>query len=167
MRVMAIALVCVMAAAAISSGVLVAQNGASRSPVTAAQYEQWKRDLSNWGRWGKDDQIGALNLITQAKRRQAAALVKDGVSVSLAADADTVKAVDNPTPYEVTMQGISSDRIAVNYHGIAHTHLDSLAHINENGVFYNGYTPDADLVIKQGHQKNSINNVKDGIYTGG
>jgi hypothetical protein len=52
-----------------------------------------------------------------------------------------VKAVDNPTPYEVTMQGISSDRIAVSYHGIAHTHLDSLAHINENGVFYNGYTP--------------------------
>ena len=57
--------------------------------MTAAQYEQWKRDLSNWGRWGKDDQIGALNLITPAKRRQAAALVKDGISVSLAADADT------------------------------------------------------------------------------
>ena len=43
------------------------------------------------------------------------------------------------------MQGIGSDRMAVSYHGIAHTHLDSLAHINENGVFYNGYTPDADL----------------------
>src|SRR5262245_63919626 len=167
MRALAIALVYLMAAAAVSDGVLVAQKGAPKSEVTAAQYEQWKRDLSNWGRWGKDDQIGALNLITPAKRRQAAALVKDGVSVSLAADADTVKAVDNPTPYEVTMQGISSDRIAVSYHGIAHTHLDSLAHINENGVFYNGYTPDADLVIKQGHQKNSINNVKDGIYTGG
>ena len=77
------------------------------------------------------NQIGAVNLITPAKRRQAAALVKDGISVSLAADADTVKAVDNPTPYEVTMQGISSDRIAISYHGIAHTHLDSLAHSNE------------------------------------
>ena len=109
-----------------------------KHPVSAEQYQRWKTELSNWGRWGKDDQIGALNLITPAKRRQAAALVKEGVSVSLAADADTVKAVDNPNPYEVTMQGIGSDRIAINYHGIAHTHLDSLAHINEQGVFYNG-----------------------------
>jgi kynurenine formamidase len=141
--------------------------GNSAGTVTDAQYERWKKELSNWGRWGKDDQIGALNLITPAKRRQAAALVKDGVSVSLAADADTMKAVDNPSPYEVTMQGIGSDRIAVSYHGIAHTHLDSLAHINESGVFYNGYTPDADVVVKQGHQKNSIYNVKDGILTRG
>ena len=31
---------------------------APAGPVTAAQYERWKTDLSNWGRWGKDDQIG-------------------------------------------------------------------------------------------------------------
>jgi len=97
--------------------------------VTEAEYDRWKKELSNWGRWGKDDQIGALSLITPAKRRQAAALVKDGF-FSLAGDADTVKAVDNPNPYEHTMLGIGSDRIAVGYHGIAHTHLDSLAHIN-------------------------------------
>ena len=42
--------------------------------VSAEQYQRWKTELSNWGRWGKDDQIGALNLITPAKRRQAAAL---------------------------------------------------------------------------------------------
>jgi hypothetical protein len=144
MRAFAVASVSIVAATAVSIGLLNAQSTGSKSPVTAAQYDQWKRDLSNWGRWGKDDQIGALNLITPAKRRQAATLVKDGVSVSLAADVDTVKAVDNPTPYEVTMQGIGSDRLAVSYHGIAHTHLDSLAHIHENGVFYNGYTPSAD-----------------------
>src|ERR1051325_3812589 len=118
--------------------------------VTPAEYERWKKDLSNWGRWGKDDQIGALNLITPAKRKQAAGLVKDGVTVSLAADADTVKAVDNPNPYELTMLAIGSDRIGVNYHGIAHTHIDSLAHIHENGVFYNGYTPAEDAVLKNG-----------------
>lgn len=166
MRALAMASACGMVVGLLSGAGLVAQGAPSRV-ITAEQYQQWKRDLSNWGRWGKDDQIGALNLITPAKRRQAAALVKDGVSVSLAADADTVKAVDNPTPYEVTMLGISSDRIAVSYHGIAHTHLDSLAHINENGVFYNGYTPDADAVVKQGHQKNSIHNVKNGIVTRG
>jgi len=135
--------------------------------VAPAEYERWKKDLSNWGRWGKDDQIGALNLITPAKRKQAATLVKEGFSVSMAGDADTVKAVDNPNPYELKMLSIGMDQIAVNYHGIAHTHLDSLAHINDNGVFFNGYKPDADKVLKQGHEKNSIHNVKNGIFTRG
>jgi kynurenine formamidase len=136
--------------------------------VTKEQYERWKKALSNWGRWGKDDEIGALNLVTPAKRKAAAALVKEGVSVSLAADPDTEKAVDNPNPYEHQMQGIGSDRWGVSYHGIAHTHLDALAHINENGVFYNGYHPDPDVVIKANHHfKNSIHNVKTGIFTRG
>ena len=38
--------------------------------------------LSNWGRWGDDDTLGTLNLITDAKRRQAASLVREGVSIS-------------------------------------------------------------------------------------
>src|ERR1700676_1072340 len=131
---------------------------ASGHAVNPAEYERWKKDLSNWGRWGKDDQIGALNLITPAKRKQAAGLVKEGFSVSMAGDADTVKAVDNPNPYEFKMLTIGSDQIAVNYHGIAHTHLDSLAHINDNGVFYNGYKPEPDKVLTQGHERNSIHN---------
>ena len=125
----------------------------SQTVVTEAQYERWKKELSNWGRWGKDDQIGALNLITPAKRKQAAALVREGFPVSMAGDADTVKAVDNPNPYELKMLTIGSDQIAVNYHGIAHTHLDSLAHINDKGVFYNGYQPEADAVLKQGTRR--------------
>ena len=144
-----------------------AQAGRSTHAVTDAQYERWKTELSNWGRWGKDDERGALNLITAAKRKQAASLVRDGVSVSLAADADTVKAVDNPNPYELTMLGIGGDKIAINYHGIAHTHLDSLAHINASGVFYNGYKPEQEAVLKNGHAKNSIHNVKEGIFTRG
>jgi kynurenine formamidase len=151
----------------VSAAALTRAQSAEKHAVSAEQYQRWKTELSNWGRWGKDDQIGALNLITSAKRRQAATLVKDGISVSLASDADTVKAVDNPNPYEVTMQGIASDRIAINYHGITHTHLDSLAHINEQGVFYNGYKPDADTVVKERHSKNSIHNVKNGVFTRG
>ena len=165
-RILAVAVISAAFMPGPSLGSLRAQGGDTHA-VSAEQYERWKKELSNWGRWGRDDEIGALNLVTDAKRRQAAALVKDGVSVSLAADADTVKAVDNPSPYEVTMQGIASDRIAINYHGIAHTHLDSLAHINERGVFYNGYAPQADVVVKQGHAKNSIHNVKNGIFTRG
>ena len=136
-------------------------------PVTRADFERWKRELSNWGRWGKDDQLGALNLITPAKRRQAAALVTDGVSVSLSRVADTEKAIDNPDPFEHRMLEIGADRMGVVPHGVAHTHLDSLAHINFNGVFYNGYTPDAASVMKRGHTRNSIVNLKNGIFTRG
>jgi kynurenine formamidase len=158
----------ILLSAALAAGPLSSQAAKPAShEVNAAQYEQWKKTLSNWGRWGKDDQIGALNLITPAKRKQAASLVKEGVSVSMAADVDTVKAVDNPNPFELKMLSIGMDQIAVNYHGIAHTHLDSLAHINDNGVFYNGYQPEAAKVMQQGHEKNSIHNLKSGIFTRG
>jgi len=140
----------------------------SNHKVTKEQFEQWKTDLNNWGRWGKNDEIGTMNLITPTKRKQAAALVKEGFSVSLASDADTEKAVDNPQPYEHEMLAIGNDRIGVAFHGIAHTHLDSLAHINYNGIFYNGYKPDPEQVKKaNGHAKNSIHNLKNGIFTRG
>jgi kynurenine formamidase len=156
------------------AGLLIAQLVAGQQPaaspatVTGADYARWKKELSNWGRWGADDQIGALNLITPAKRRQAATLVKEGFSVSLARDVDTEKAADNPQPYEHRMLAIGSDRFSVAFHGVAHTHLDSLAHINYDGVFYNGYRPDEAAVMKRGgHERNSIINVKNGIFTRG
>jgi kynurenine formamidase len=141
----------------------------STHTVTKADVEKWKKDLSNWGRWGKDDQIGTLNLITAAKRKQAAGLVKEGFSVSLAHDALTETAVDNPRPYEHVMQGLGSDRIGVSFHGFAHTHIDSMAHIIEDGHVYNGYVPDKEVVMKnnQGHPRNSIHNLKNGVFTRG
>ena len=144
-----------------------AQSGSAPPQVSKADFERWRSELSNWGRWGKDDQIGAMNLITPAKRRQAAALVREGVSVSLARDADTEKAVDNPDPYEHRMIAPGFDRFAVAPHGVAHTHLDSLAHMDHDGVFYNGYRPDSDAVMKNGHTRNSIINLKNGIFTRG
>src|SRR5258708_37717120 len=56
--------------------------------VTIEQVNKWETELSNWGRWGKDDERGALNLVTPQKEVQAARLVKDGVTVSLAHFAD-------------------------------------------------------------------------------
>lgn len=38
-----------------------AQAPAPQHAVTPEEYERWKKELPNWGRWGKDDQIGALN----------------------------------------------------------------------------------------------------------
>jgi kynurenine formamidase len=156
-----------LATAAISMTAQSAPRGAAPQQVTRADFERWKTELSNWGRWGKDDQIGALNLITPAKRRQAAALVKEGISVSLSRDADTEKAIDNPDPFEHSMIAIGADRLGVVPHGVAHTHLDSLAHIHYDGVFYNGYKPDAVSVMKNRHTRNSIINLKNGIFTRG
>ena len=73
-----------------------AQSAGSHPLVTQAEYDRWQTELTNWGRWGKDDQMGALNLITPAKRKQAAALVKEGISVSLASNAATTKTLDVP-----------------------------------------------------------------------
>lgn len=153
------------------AGALSSQGGGSTHPVvTQAEYDRWKKELSNWGRWGKDDQMGALNLITPAKRKQALAVVKDGVSVSLAHEAITEKAVDTPSPYEVTMQGIGGDKITVSYHGSSITHMDALGHIFEaefGGQAYNGYKPDEAEVMKNRHPRNSIYNVRNGVLTRG
>jgi hypothetical protein len=75
---------------------IVAQNPqpAARA-VTIEQVNRWETELSNWGRWGKDDQRGALNLVTPKKSVDAARLVKDGVTVSLSRFADLDKAADN------------------------------------------------------------------------
>ena len=52
--------------------------------ITKQQVDKWMKELSNWGRWGRDDQLGTMNLVTEAKRKQAVALAKTGTVVSLA-----------------------------------------------------------------------------------
>ena len=66
---------------------IAAQDQPARALVTQAEYDRWRVELSNWGRWGKDDEMGTLNLITPAKRKAATALVKQGIAVSLASNA--------------------------------------------------------------------------------
>ena len=66
--------VLLFAAASVISVTALAQQSSSHAPVNKAQVDRWMTDLSNWGRWGKDDQLGALNLITPAKKREAMAL---------------------------------------------------------------------------------------------
>ncbi len=102
--------------------------------VTRAEYDRWKTELSNWGRWGADDEIGTLNLITPAKRREAAALVRDGVSVSLSLDLDTEPAVDNGSPFVQEIYGLGGDGWHIRYHGYGMTHIDALAHVFDDGA---------------------------------
>jgi hypothetical protein len=147
------------------------ETGSGSHVVTQQQFDQWKTDLSNWGRWGPTDQKGTMNLITPAKRKEAAALVKEGFAVSLARDADLVKSIDNANPYENVMNSVtatgSSDRISVSFHGYAHTHLDGLAHHFLNGKMYNGYPQADNVTMEKGALKNAIINDKVGIFTRG
>ena len=160
-----------VAAIALGLGVAVTAQSAqdaAKPVVTKAEIEGWKKSLSNWGRWGANDQLGAENLITPAKRIAAAKLVRDGVSVSLSRDFDTDKTIENPSPAEHRMIALGMDEIAIRFHGFAHSHMDSLSHVSENGVFYNGYKPDPETVKSEnGHSKNSIINEKNGVFTRG
>jgi kynurenine formamidase len=145
----------------------------SRPRMTKEDVDRLMTELSNWGRWGKEDQLGAVNLITDAKRKQAAALVKEGVSVSLARDTEKERANDNPSPYEhtMTLSGVNNrgqfsvDAFRISFHGYQHTHLDALCHMFWNGKMYNGFSQEE--VTQKGAGKLGIQNLKQGIFTRG
>ena len=153
-----------------STGLAVAGKPPARHVMTLTDIDRQLKELSNWGRWGDDDELGALNLITSRMRRRAARLVKRGVTVSLARVAEEIKAVDNPDPFEQKMLKIGRTpgvpwavaNYSVNYHGYAHTHIDSLCHLFFRGRLYNGFTHDD--VTEKGARRLSIHNLRNGIF---
>ena len=151
----------------LASAVAVGAQPAGRAPRNAAEFDTLFQQLKNWGRWGPDDQLGSVNLITPAKRKQAAALVKTGEIVSLAHTLLTEKADDNASPFEHTMlRGNNMDRYAIQYHGYAHSHIDALCHILYKEQTYNGYGR-AEVNTDKGCTKLGIQNLKGGIVTRG
>jgi kynurenine formamidase len=146
---------------------LVWQPPAGRAPRNAAEFHDLFKQVSNWGRWGKDDQLGSVNLITAAKRKQALALARSGVTVSLAHTLLTERAEDNNNPFEQTMlRGNNMDRYAVSYHGYAHSHIDALCHILYKDQTYNGYSR-SEVNTDKGCTKLGIENLKSGVVTRG
>ena len=157
---------------ALSSGSRAQEPDTSVPLVSAAQFERWQTELSNWGRWGPDDELGAVNLITPAKRAAAAALVTEGFTVSLASNAQNYPTVDVPCPIEWSMVRATrtgaSDQVAYPcIHGPGTTHLDAFAHVFFDGKMWNGYDVEALVTMEDGATKNSILNMKDGIVTRG
>jgi kynurenine formamidase len=148
------------------------------APVTIDQVNRWETELSNWGRWGKDDQRGALNLITPQKEVQAARLVKDGVTVSLAHFADLEKAADNFNFGETKHTMVSRDQngkvrgaldaISFGIHDGTNSHLDALCHyaLQRDGkaLVFNGHPQDLD---EQGCKANGIDRMGPGVFTRG
>src|SRR5215213_4002995 len=157
----------IVTAVLFESAVAIAAQPGGRAPRNAAEFDTLFQQVKNWGRWGPDDQLGSANLVTPAKRRQAAALVKTGETVSLAHTVLTEKADDNGSPFEHTMlRGNNMDRYAVQYHGYAHSHIDALCHILYKDQTYNGYAR-ADVNTDKGCTRLGIQNLKSGIVTRG
>jgi kynurenine formamidase len=122
--------------------------------------------------WGPDDRRGALNYITPAEILAAVAGVTLGRTVSLAAPVEHRPAADNPDPAQHQMKGplgadagpglaFSMDRIAMNIHGNADSHVDALCHVIFDGTLYNGVA--ADTVTATGAAELSIGLASDGI----
>lgn len=122
--------------------------------VTLETLARWEDELSNWGRWGPDDQRGTLNLITPEKTRQAASLVTEGETVTLQHFVSGEKTLDSQTfgPSRHWMSRLDPDtgeptfaldEIQFSLHDGMLSHMDALCHyrteIDGEYVIFNGY----------------------------
>jgi kynurenine formamidase len=140
--------------------------------------------LSNWGRWGDDDERGTLNHIDAEARRRGAGAVRHGRSISCAWELDTgpggmerhtmafATAGQMPMPEGVTNPheharwGSSGEMLSLAFHGGLHTHLDSLCHIFWDEKMYNGKS--ASMVgPEDGATWGSVTAASDGLVTRG
>ena len=140
--------------------------------------------LSNWGRWGEDDQLGTLNYITDDKTRRAASLVREGASVSCARTISYELTPDTlfaPPTHLMVESGegwatgdkvtsrprqASIDYFGLIFHGYTITHIDSLAHFFWEGKMYNG-KPAHLVSTNLGATEGSVEAAKNGITVRG
>ena len=146
--------------------------GSGRQTIaTAEDFHRAMKEVSNWGRWGTDDELGVANLITPAKRKQALGLAREGLTVSLAHDIIQAAAPDGASYLDRAVLNVSptgaADRYQYTgtYHGSVHSHLDALdCHVMYEGKGYNG-VPMEDVTASGGCPKGHINVHKNGIVT--
>jgi kynurenine formamidase len=171
MKIVVISLIAIVLVVGVSF--LYAQSPSNARPAIAneADFRRAMKELSNWGRWGADDELGAANLITPAKRKQALALAKEGLAISLAHDIVQEKAADAPNILERVLGDVrptgTTDRYQYTgtYHGVIHSHLDAVdCHVMSEGKGYNG-RPMEDITAAGGCPKGNINALKDGVVT--
>jgi hypothetical protein len=147
------------------------RNQSNQTIATEEDFRRAMQDVSNWDRWGKDDELGAANLITPAKRKQAAALVKEGVAISMAHNIFQEEVPDGYGHLERTLARVrptgTSDKYAFTstYHGSTISHLDAInCHVMVDGKGYNGRSME-DVETANGCPQGGITALKDGIVT--
>lgn len=175
-----------LAATLLASGTAVAgshdHHEAKADPhyVDQAQMNEWKETLSNWGRWGEDDELGTLNFITPEVRRNAALAVQSGISVSMEREINPVHVApdhEGADPFAAVVQRMlsgppkrttgSTDKLSIIAHGYTETHLDAFGHHFHDGKMYNGYSVEEYVSMEEGLSKGSIAAFGDGIFTRG
>jgi kynurenine formamidase len=142
----------------------------SRPPLSPDQVAGFHKTLSNWGRFGERDQLGALNLITREKRVAAAKSVRTGRTVSCSRSLPTLPSIENPNPVQHHMigtctEGYGGDYFAIAPHGFATSHIDALCHIFHQGKLYNGYP--IEKVTAHGALELGIHELRDGVVSRG
>lgn len=129
----------------------------------------------NWGKWGKDDEAGALNYITPDKIAKAGKLIRSGRQVSCAQNFPVHPGPDNPSPahHHMTIAGddccvpgvpglqVATDYISIAFHGMKSSHIDALCHVFVDMEMYNGRS--ATEVKSTGAKHNSIYAAREGI----
>jgi kynurenine formamidase len=135
--------------------------------------------VNNWGRWGDDDELGTINLVTDDVRRRAAACVRTGKAFSLAIPLSEdgpqmgfVKGRVNPTRTMIMINesafgdadGFASSDDVVTMGLQAATHWDALVHATYDGRLYNGYPTSS--IDERGASKCGINTISTLISRG-
>jgi kynurenine formamidase len=136
-----------------------------------------KRRSDNWGRWGTDDEIGALNLLTPRLVRDAAHALRSGRAYDLGIpiQPEGVPLLDfRGRPMRLTLQdptdekffsdlgcaagtGANEDVLVMASHTTSH--MDALIHVYENSQYYNG-TPTSAMRAMTGAEKLGIEKVR-------
>ena len=148
-----------------------------------ADFEEMLARLSNWGRWGADDERGALNYVTDEKRRRAAGLVRRGRTFSLSIPVEGGRGPQrglggriNPLHF-MTATGCDPSGPVDLGHGCRYTddflamtvqggtQWDALCHIFYDGKLYNGHP--ASAVTSRGAARNGIEKVHADFVTRG
>jgi kynurenine formamidase len=137
--------------------------------LSAAEFRALYLRVKRMSRWGPADRRGALNNISPSGVVAAASDVWRGRAVSLAAPIGSEVALDNPDPavHEMTQTGTGSglsfamDRVAMNIHGNADSHIDALCHVMFDGTLYNDIS--AGAVTAAGATELSIEVAGNGI----
>jgi kynurenine formamidase len=149
------------------------EGGQRRVEVTEAEFKRLFDAVSTWGRWGKDDERGALNYHTANQVLEAARLVRSGETVTLSHPLNTRLGIDNPVPAEhrMTMLGdvdvgsgtlrFAKDYVGVDYHNPSHSHIDALCHVAFDGALYNGKPSES--LTPEGAAADAIDVLKDGL----
>ena len=140
-----------------------------RARVSVEEFGALFQAVSAWGRWGPDDERGALNHLTPDRVLGAAALVREGISVTLSRTLDTTPSLDNPHPADHRMTAfgegepltLAKDYVGVDYHNDTHTHIDALCHVAYQGSLYNGKP--AGSVTSGGAEAETIETLRDGL----